>query len=322
VDLCVVIPTRDRRGTVCETLGRLARQEGDVRLELKVVDDGSTDGTPDAVRRLAEAGDLDLELLEQPGRGPAAARNRALERARAPVCLFLNDDSLPRPGLVARHAAFHARRPEREAALLGAIVLPERPAPTEFMRWSESNHFDFAGIDDPHDVGGARFFTANVSAKTELLRAAGGFDESFRDAANEDVELGLRLDALGLRLEYDPAAIVEHDHPLDLAGAIERYRRSARSLVPLVERHPDWPTPRRPGARHRAKAAALTALTAAGVRAPALRREVWRFLCHEAAREGYWAAAEGGEEPRIGARLARRAVRDPDARLPEGAASG
>jgi glycosyltransferase involved in cell wall biosynthesis len=321
VDLSVVIPTRDRCTTLRRTLAGLERQDGDVRFEVIVVDDGSSDGTAEAVRELARTGRLEVELLEQHSAGPAAARNRAMARAAAPVCLFLNDDSLPRPDLVARHAEFHARHPEREAALVGAIALPERPAPTEFMRWLSENHFDYAGIDDRRSVGGARFFTANVSAKTAFLRDAGGFDEAFDDAANEDVELGLRLEARGMRLEHDPLAAVEHHHPIDLSTAILRERRTARSLVPLVERHPDWPVPRRPGMRHRVKAAALATLTAAGVRPLTLRRQVWRFLCHEASREGYWSANDGDDaQPEgglsIGARLARRAMQDPDTRLP------
>jgi GT2 family glycosyltransferase len=319
VDLSVVIPTRDRRPVLRETLERLERQAGDVSVEIKVVDDGSSDGTPDAVRAIQEKGGLDLELIEQPGHGPAIARNRALAAVSAPACLFLNDDSVPRPGLLARHRDFHARHPEPAAALLGATVLPEQPPATPFMRWLADNHFDYAGIEDPRSAGGGRFFTSNVSAKTAFVLEAGGFDESFREAANEDVELGLRLAARGMRLEYDPDAIVEHQHPSGLAEAIHRYMRTGRMLVPLVERHPDWPVPRRPGARHRAKAAALGALTRAGVRPLGVRREVWRFICHEAAREGYWSAVEGGRGDdglRIGAGLARRAVRDPDAQLP------
>jgi hypothetical protein len=57
------------------------------------------------------------------------------------------------------------------------------------------------------------------------------------------------------------------------------------------------------------------------VRSPRLQREVWRFLCHEAGREGYWDAlagrdAHGRRQLRIGGRLARLASRDPDAQMP------
>ena len=318
-DLTVVIPTRDRRSILGQTLGRLEEQAGDASFDVKVVDDGSTDGSPEAVRRCAGSGRLDIELIEQPGRGPAAARNRGVAATRAPVCLFLNDDTPPRAGLVGRHAAFHARRPEPEAALLGAIALPADPPPTPFMRWLHDAHFDYAGIEDHERAGGGRFFTANVSVKTELVNRVDGFDERMGAAAYEDIEFGLRLEAAGMRLAYDPEAVVEHFHPEDLESAIERLRRAGRWLAPLVERHPDWPVPRRPGARHRIKAAALTGLAASGARSTALRREIWRFLCHEASREGYWSAVEDrppGTGLRIGRRLARLAIRDDDARLP------
>jgi len=324
MDLTVVIPTRDRRALVCETLGRLARQSGDVQFEVIVVDDGSSDGSPEAIGELAEREPLDVRLIVAPALGPASARNRALEVARAGVCLFLNDDTWPRSDLVERHARFHRDRPNPEAALLGSIRLPIGPPTTPLMDWLGAVHFDFEGIVDPDDVGGGRFFTANVSAKTQLLREAGGFEEAFTVAGHEDVELGLRLEQRGLRLTYDPEAVVEHYHPLDLTKAIERQYGIGQSLARLVERHPKWPAPRRPGARHRLKASALTAVTAIGASTPQLKREVWRFLCHEAAREGYWSVVNGrgngavGPELKIGRRLSRWAARDEDTQLPDG----
>jgi hypothetical protein len=198
--------------------------------------------------------------------------------------------------------------------------LPPVPPPTPFMRWLAGALFDYSGIDDPHDVGGGRFFTINISAKTGFVREVGGFDESFPAAAHEDIDLGLRLEARGLRLAYDPGAVVEHHHPMDLVTAIERSRGIGTKLALLVERHQDWPVPRPPGVRHRAKAGALTALATIGARTPRLQRETWRFLCHEAAREGYWATVDGAPAEsgllRIGARLARLASRDPDTQMP------
>jgi glycosyltransferase involved in cell wall biosynthesis len=322
MELTLVIPTRDRGAVLLEAMARLGEQQGGVAFEAIVVDDGSTDGTPAALDRAAPEWPFDLTVIRRRGGGPAAARNRAIEVARAPVCLFLNDDSWPQPDLLARHRDFHVRRPEPEAALLGRIELPAVPPATPFMRWLATALFDYGGIEDPRDAGGARFFTANVSAKTELLRGAGGFDERFRSAAHEDIDLGLRLERLGMRLAYDPDAVVEHSHPMDLPAAIERLRGVGAALAQFTDRHSDWPVPRRPGLRHRVKASALTALTALGARDPRLKRETWRFLCHEAGREGYWGAVDGEDGPlgapglRVGATLARLASRDPDARMP------
>ena len=324
MQLTVIIPTRDRLPTLLETVARLARQQDPPDFETIVVDDGSTDGTRSAVDRYAAAMSFPLRVVESTGSGPAAARNRAISVAQGSVCLFLNDDTWPRPDLLARHRDFHRRKPEHRAALLGHIALAPVPAPTPFMRWLAGVHFGFDRIQDHDDAGGRSFFTANVSAKTAFLRTVGGFDESFSAAAHEDIDLGMRLDAVGMRLAYDPEAVVEHSHPRDLAMAVEHCRMVGVMLAPFVERYPQHPTPRRPSARHRLKAATLTGLDVLGVRTPRIQQETWRFLCHEATREGYWDVMDdrGGEPPRhgprIGRRLARLASRDEDARLPSG----
>jgi hypothetical protein len=163
-----------------------------------------------------------------------------------------------------------------------------------------------------------------VSAKTAFLRSVGGFDEDFKSAAHEDIDLGLRLEQRGMRLAYDRHAVAEHHHPTDLPKSIVRMRDVGWSLARFVERHPDRPVARRPGVRHRVKGAALTVLAAAGVRTPRVQRETWRFLCHESSREGYWdavdARAGGRAQPRdglrIGRTLARLASRDEDAQMP------
>jgi glycosyltransferase involved in cell wall biosynthesis len=312
MELTVIIPTRDRVAVLRETLARLNAQARDVRCEVIVVDDGSGDGTPDVLERDADRYDFPLSVIRQPEpAGPGAARNRALAAAQASVCLFIDDDSWPRPGLLSRHVRFHRERPGIEDAMLGLITAASSPAPTPFMRWMVSLHLDFAGIEDTENVGGIGFFTGNVSVKTAFVRSAGGFDEDQRPS-HEDIELGWRLGQRGMRLAHDPLAVVEHYQPTDLATTIRRMHGIGRSLTLLVERHPDVPRPRPPGLRHRLKAAGLTALAWLGVRTSAVQHETWRFLCHQAAREAYW----GGDGLRIGRRLARLAVRDEDAQMP------
>jgi GT2 family glycosyltransferase len=326
MELSIIIPTRDRRGILLETLARLESQADGGDWEAIVVDDGSSDGTADAVRARTADSPLEVQVLEQAGLGPAAARNRALEHARAPVCLFMDDDSLPRPRLFARHRDFHAGDPAPEAALLGSVVLPTDPAPTAFVRFLQELMFDYA-ISDPRNAGGQRFYACNVSAKKRFVMAAGSFDARLALAAHEDIDLGLRLEARGMRLAYDAEAIVEHVPPLDLRAAVARMWRTGQAQAGFVAKHPDWAVASPPGARHRAKAAALTALAALGVRTPRVQREIWRFLCHQATREGYWSAVENGVQsrapadgvPRIGRRLVELASRDPEAQAPVGA---
>ncbi len=314
IELSVIIPTRDRVDVLTETLERLILQETVLPFEVIVVDDGSTDATVATVRSRAAHSPVPVSVLEQRPRGPAAARNVGIAAARGTVCLFIGDDTWPRADLVERHGRLHRRRPEARAALLGHVQWAPESRPSPFMDWLNSGvQFDFAQIADPEDVRGSCFYTANVSAKRSFLLAGGGFDEGFAHAAFEDIELGLRLERAGMRLSYDPAAVVEHFHPYDLPASLRRMRTLGRSAMLLRDRVPDWPLPRPSDARHRGKAMLLSALNVIPRLRPSwLRHATWHFLCHQAFREGCWGVEPRGDRPlRTGPALARRAARDP-----------
>ena len=301
-----MIPSRERERILSETLRRLAEQAAGLPVEVILVYDG-----PGRERRIAAetagAASIPLRVLEQDALGPAAARNRGIEMAAGAALLFLGDDAWPGDGLLDRHLAFHRERPEREAALLGHID----PAPPldddEFVRWLHSAGVQFGyGELVAGEAPATAFWTANVSAKTELLRAVGGFDEEFTDAACEDAELGVRLAAAGMRLTYDPSALALHYHPTDLAGTLARMRRVGRAFRILERKAPELPMPSRPSPKHRLKAAALTPLAAAGIG----REAAWRFLCAEAQREAVWGVEPpAGRALAIGDGLARAAMR-------------
>jgi len=297
VDLSVVIPTRDRRVALAETLDGLARQEtGELRWEVVVVDNGSGDGTPVWARERAARHPVPLTVLEEPTPGPAAARNAGLRAARGAVVFFLGDDMAPAAiDLVAGHARLHAQRPEELYGVLGrATWRPDRPV-TAFMHWLEHGgpQFRFASL-PPGPVDPAAFLaTPNVSLKTSLLRAVGGFDARFPHAAVEDVELGTRLADRGLILDFHPELLVLHDHPTTLAGSLARMHRIGRSGALLNAVHPGRAHPGAPvpseGWRARALSAAVPVAAAlVRPRLPGvLRRRAWDVLHADAYRVGY-----------------------------------
>jgi GT2 family glycosyltransferase len=295
VELSIVIPSRDRERVLSETLRRLFEQAAELPVEIIVIYDG-----PGAERRIAterpQGEGPPLRVIEQEPLGPAAARNRGIDAAAGAATLFLGDDAWPATGLLRHHLDFHRARPGEADAMLGRVV----PAPpldeSEFIVWlhTEGVQFGYGGL-SRGEVPPTCFWTANVSAKTSLLRGAGGFDEEFTDAACEDAELGLRLASAGMRLVYEPEALAEHYHPTDLPATLGRMRRVGAAFTVLARKAPELPMPSRPAAKHRAKAAALTPLAAAGLGHAA----TWRFLCDEAQREAFW-----GIEPQRGRALA------------------
>jgi len=312
--LSVVIPTRDRRERALQTLARLGEELAGQRAEAIVVDDASGDGSAAAIADLVASFPVPLrvERLET-SRGPGAARNRGLQLAAGSICLFLGDDIVPRPGLIARHLDFHRSRPDPADALLGRVV----PAPpldrSPFVTWlhEQGKQYAYALLESGAQVQARFFYAANSSLKLELVRAAGGFDERFR-FGHEEAELAGRLRAAGMRLHYDAEAVAEHDHPTDLAATLRRMREFGRAQRLLTELDPAQPRPGPTSARHRLAAAALALPAVVGLRPAPVRARTWRFLCEQASREAFWGESDPGDPSiRVGRTLARLAARDP-----------
>ena len=97
-DATVLIVTKDRRDDVRRAVRSAVAQDG--RVEILVLDDGSTDGTPEALA--AEFPGIRLERFDEPAE-VVVRRNQGVQLASAEVVVGLDDDSeLTTPASVAR----------------------------------------------------------------------------------------------------------------------------------------------------------------------------------------------------------------------------
>lgn len=210
--LSVVIPTYNREKVLARALGGyLAQSSPHLILELLVVDDGSTDGTESMVKEVSGRSAFPIRYLRQPNKGPAAARNWGIREARSALILFSDSDIIPEHNLVEQHIAWHQTNRQINAAILGYVTWPPEIKATPFMRWyGEHKLFWFFRLRNKQEASFHFFYTCNLSLKAEFLRTCGQFDEEFKSAAYEDVELGYRLSKHGLQLLYNPAAIGYH----------------------------------------------------------------------------------------------------------------
>jgi GT2 family glycosyltransferase len=176
-----------------------------------VVDDGSTDSTESMVRELSTRSVFPIRYLRQPNQGPATARNLGIRESRSALVLFTDSDIIPECDLVEKHIEWHQKNPQIAAAVLGYVTWPPEIKATPFMRWyGESALFRFDELRNKREASFHYFFTCNLSLKAEFLRTCGQFDEEFRSAAYEDIELGYRLSKRGLQLFYNSAAVGYH----------------------------------------------------------------------------------------------------------------
>lgn len=203
----VVVPTYNRCASLERLLEALGRQTYPTdRFEVVVVDDGSTDGTIDRLRALSVP--YTLRIVEQAHGGPSEARNRGVGAATGTVILFLDDDVVPIPEIIAEHVQARAGAPD--AVVIGPMSPPlDWPRPV-WVRWVEDTlQEQYRAMQAGEYAPSPRqFYTANASVPRTHFLAVGGFDTEFK--RNEDVELAYRLRDHGATFIFNPRADTLH----------------------------------------------------------------------------------------------------------------
>lgn len=230
--LSVIVPTFDRWQVLSKCLVALEAQTV-VRddCEVVIVDDGSTYSTVQQIAALVAKSSLNARFFRQDHKGPAAARNVGIREAQGNLVLFMGDDIIATPGLLAEHLAWHEKYPEENVAVLGHVTWSPEITITPLMRWLENGgpQFKYWAIKDSENVSWRHLYTANISFKQKFLLENGLFDEDFPYASYEDTELGYRLAKRGLRIVYNERAVGYHYHPTSLDDAMVRAQRVAQS---------------------------------------------------------------------------------------------
>lgn len=236
--LSVVMPTYNRSDILGRALrGLLAQSLPEFEYEIVVVDDGSTDATPEVVAALG-APSSRLRYFRQDNKGPAAARNYGVRESRGGVVLFTGDDCLPDHRLLEEHLRTHWQ--EGDVGVVGNVAWHPDLKITGFMTFLEDGvQFGFKHIEDPENAPYWAFYTSNCSLRKRRFEEAGGFDEDFRYAAFEDTEFAYRLMQSGMRLVYRPEARTYHYHLVTLEHYLQRQRLAGRAAVLCYRKHPE-----------------------------------------------------------------------------------
>ena len=231
--ISVVVPTYRRPDALGRTLDALARQTiGTDAVEVLVVDDPVADDAARVAADLARRPQLRAQHLHRSARGVSAARNAGWRAARAPLVLFIGDDILGVPELLAEHLAWHEQRGGPDVGVLGHVRWASELRTTPFMRWLDNGiQFAFGTIDGDEATWG-HFYTSNISVPRAVLEEIGGFDEERFPFLYEDLDVGYRLHQRGFRLLYNRRALGDHLHPT----TIEDWKRRIAATAPAERR--------------------------------------------------------------------------------------
>jgi glycosyltransferase involved in cell wall biosynthesis len=270
-NVSVIVPTHNRAAMLKAHLRALGAQTYPRQsTEWIVVCDGCSDDSGQ-IARLAGAD----QVIEQEGRGAAAARNAGLAAATAPLVAFLDDDIIPTGGWL--DALVRDVRPGQPMTLhMGYCPYAPSAIRTYLDRrnaaWYEAK---LRPLSDPaHTWRFTDFFGGNFAADRKALLGLGGFDPQF--ALFEDAELALRALNSGWRILLVPAARADHYAHREVAEYGRQAFRSGQVDVLFATVHPEAAADlrlgmRRPPIRHEMGVAwrAITRHSTLGVRAVA-----------------------------------------------------
>ena len=236
--LSVCMPTYNGEAYVAEALHSILHQTY-AAFEVIVVDDGSTDGTLEIVRSVADT-DARVRVYRNPHqRGIPGNWNACVGFARGQyVCVFHQDDVMLPDNLARKMAVFET---DPTLSLVHSLVEPliEAGAPTRWGNWMEKAEADFV-VDGlvyfrKLVLGGNCICAPTVIVRREQLQAVGGFDESLGYAC--DYETWMKLCVEG-RVGFVHQALVCYrwhadnaSHQYQSQRGVEEYGVAMRAAV-------------------------------------------------------------------------------------------
>jgi GT2 family glycosyltransferase len=213
-----------------------------------VVDNGSTDGSPEIIREAFP----EIELLLLPANiGYSGGNNAGFRRVKelhAEFVIFLNNDTMVDGGFCAPLLDVLHRNPSAGIAVPKIFYL-DRPdtlwyaggvvnLSTGLIRHVGLRKKDAPEFDRPGTTGYAT--GCCLAMRCRDFDAVGAFDEGFGMYA-EDVDLSLRVRALGLSIDYVPSSRVWHKVSASLSHRpLRKLARKSFGALHLFRKHRAW----------------------------------------------------------------------------------
>jgi O-antigen biosynthesis protein len=212
VEISVIIPVFNQLRFTQACLASLQEHQGAERFEVIVLDDCSTDGTAEVVPRLPGV----VYLRNEMNSGFIASCNHGAEKARGKYLVFLNNDTLVKPGWLT--ALLDTFAEESRAGIVGSKLLYPNGRLQEAggIIWRDASGWNYGKFDDPKkpeynylrevDYCSA----AALMIPKSLFTSVGGFDSRYAPAYYEDTDLAFKVRRAGYKVLYQPLSEVIH----------------------------------------------------------------------------------------------------------------
>jgi GT2 family glycosyltransferase len=235
----IIIPTYNRIDVLKVNLSLLLKQSFQMKYEIVVIDDCSTDGT----QLYFDQKGADLKnvvyIRNDNNLGRAKSRNIGIKRARGKYILMVDDDISVNSLFLSEHYKMHtlAKDPVVVAGAIKPSPYIPNTAVNNYLNW----HHEWCYREMLKNRNSLPFNfckTANLSLLKQVFNSVGLFDEAFIEYGGEDTELGCRIFNNNIRLLFAEDAIGYHYHNETVDGIIKKFMQQARTIKYFCKLHP------------------------------------------------------------------------------------
>jgi len=242
MDISIIIPSKDRKSILSESLNKAYRAIATMEAEILVINDSKTEDIllkPEWIDK--------VKIYNNPKSGVASARNLGAEKAKADLLLFMDDDMWIAEENIRATLNLHKIYPQNCCINLNWVYPPElqkQNKKTQFGRYL--THFGFDSLrgwckglnwndQELFPIGGitSQYLAIN---KTDFYRA-GGYNEKFPHAGFEDHDFSKRLLSHKIQPYIYPLSMIYHNEAdrMDVRSWLARKQRGGETRRVAVE---------------------------------------------------------------------------------------
>jgi glycosyltransferase involved in cell wall biosynthesis len=206
--------------------------------EVIVVDSSSSDGTEAMVEALHLR--YSLNYICQKNQGKSAARNRGVNEAKAEIILLTDADMVAHDQLLENHLQCHLNG--KNIAVEGVTLNLKKEIPIRQLSPDnpEVEPYIKQKLKNGQRLKWSYFLSGNLSLRKKTFLREGGFDVNFSQYGWEDIELGYRLNKMGVPLIYNTKAFNYHYHFVTDSDMLQRKYNMGNSAAYFHKKHPKF----------------------------------------------------------------------------------
>lgn len=229
----IIIPTYNTTDVLGQCISALSNQTADKKcFEVIVVNDG---GKTEIVQDIdSEGSKIDIKYYSQNHKGPAAARNLGIDKARGEIILLLDDDSMPVGNWLDATIRAWDKSPDFDG--IGYVI--SEPTDSIYCRVN-ADFFNWYLEQYSSEDSSSFLVTCNAGYKKEMLDRIGRFDDRFKKASGEDRDLNIKILKLGGRMRLDRNILVYHDRDLTFGSFVRKNYNYGRAAYHIYTIYPE-----------------------------------------------------------------------------------